>query len=703
MQRQHSDNTTMMAKALVTLVMVLAMALASNVRAADRMIKDKELKEKLTQAMEEEIEAGRAVMVSTLLDQPARDRCEVDLVPPSRSKLDPEEVYLRACHSVVVIGRLNKCTSCPKWHAAFVSGFIISEAGIVATSSHILKGSDRTTLGVMTYDGRVYPVKEVLASQRDVDIAFLRIDRKGLIPLPVRSEAPVGSRVFVLSHAAGQLYTFTEGMVSRHWIYQPDGKDGSPDSPPIPILSITADYARSSSGAPVLDESCAVVGIVNRTKSIYHTTKKDVEQNLQMVLKHCTPSSSLLKLVGRPVDGAAARGPAHRTTSRKPVKRTVPPEPAGRTVSPEPAGRTVSPEPAGRTEISEWTRKQALEELAGLAFPQKKGKTGGSVPNRAERATAWLAKLNETKLDLGKDAYVKAISLYLKHQQTKGSPAGLPAAALWLADHIMSHGGLPESASKYAGWIQRLLPHAIDEAFTNKEYDKIRTLLPVLAKCSNRGSYSVYATLGTKLIASADPESDEVVVDILSMAMADTNMDADMRVGLVRFLYGNPEKVSNKKSDVHKGGDQGRTASARRIHFVPFSGKDLDGKEVSIEDFKGKVLLVDFWATWCSPCMREMPNVVATYSKFKDNGMAVLGVTLDKEGRSEKIRSVMKKTAMDWPQIYDCLCGKSRPSLLNNISSIPSTFLLDRTGRPRYTNLRGKELERRVAELVEEK
>ena len=111
-------------------------------------------------------------------------------------------------------------------------------------------------------------------------------------------------------------------------------------------------------------------------------------------------------------------------------------------------------------------------------------------------------------------------------------------------------------------------------------------------------------------------------------------------------------------------------------------------------------MIIDFWATWCGPCVREMPNVVATYEKYKDQGFAILGVTMDRAGVEDKIGDFMKKQGMDWPQIYDGKGWKTAPGVLNNIRSIPFTFLLDREGRVRYSKLRGDALGRRVAELL---
>ena len=136
--------------------------------------------------------------------------------------------------------------------------------------------------------------------------------------------------------------------------------------------------------------------------------------------------------------------------------------------------------------------------------------------------------------------------------------------------------------------------------------------------------------------------------------------------------------------------------------LTDLAGLDLDGKPVSREDFAGKVLLVDFWATWCVPCLMEMPNVVAAERRYRDEGFAVLGISLDRENAVERMREVMGEQGMTWPQLYDGGFWETRWAVENDILAIPAAFLIDRSGRVRYTNLTGEELHRRIEELLDE-
>jgi peroxiredoxin len=136
--------------------------------------------------------------------------------------------------------------------------------------------------------------------------------------------------------------------------------------------------------------------------------------------------------------------------------------------------------------------------------------------------------------------------------------------------------------------------------------------------------------------------------------------------------------------------------------FPTFKAPGLDGKPIELADYKGKILLVDFWATWCPPCVEELPYVQATYDKFHANGFDVLGVSLDNS--REDLESFVKRRKLPWRQVFYDEQGQpgGRNPLAQSlrVNAIPATFLLDREGRLVATALRGTELEREVQRLV---
>ncbi|WIO74568.1 TlpA disulfide reductase family protein [Porticoccaceae bacterium LTM1] len=134
--------------------------------------------------------------------------------------------------------------------------------------------------------------------------------------------------------------------------------------------------------------------------------------------------------------------------------------------------------------------------------------------------------------------------------------------------------------------------------------------------------------------------------------------------------------------------------------FVPFSGPDLDGNTISVSDYKGKVLLVDFWATWCGPCMKKVPELVALHNKYRDQGFEILGVSGDYEDEIDNVISTVEENGMSWPNIYDN--GVKEAQTLNDVSYIPYTILLDKTGKARYFDLHGERLAGKIEELLAE-
>lgn len=148
------------------------------------------------------------------------------------------------------------------------------------------------------------------------------------------------------------------------------------------------------------------------------------------------------------------------------------------------------------------------------------------------------------------------------------------------------------------------------------------------------------------------------------------------------------------------GADIQRSLVAGSV-FPGFEEKDLTGKPLSLAALRGKVVLVDFWATWCRPCVAELPSVARTYRRYQDAGFEIVGLSLD-EDRS-KLEGFLKQNNVTWPQYFDGQGWENKLARKYGVQSIPATFLLDREGKIIAKDLRGAELEAAVAKAVQTK
>jgi thiol-disulfide isomerase/thioredoxin len=142
----------------------------------------------------------------------------------------------------------------------------------------------------------------------------------------------------------------------------------------------------------------------------------------------------------------------------------------------------------------------------------------------------------------------------------------------------------------------------------------------------------------------------------------------------------------------------------------------VDGRKVDIKDYRGKVVLVDFWATWCGPCIKEIPNIKQVYAAYRDKGFEIIGISLENarlaaddtpaqaEEKHAKAKKVLNdftaKTDMPWPQYYDGKHWKNDISTRFGIAGIPAMFLIDQEGKIVTTEARGEKLEAEVKRLL---
>lgn len=178
-----------------------------------------------------------------------------------------------------------------------------------------------------------------------------------------------------------------------------------------------------------------------------------------------------------------------------------------------------------------------------------------------------------------------------------------------------------------------------------------------------------------------------------------------MDISKVEPLYkGLSESLRNSK----EGKDFAATIEKERKTSVgamapEFVQNDVNDKPVKLSDFRGKYVLLDFWASWCGPCRAENPHVVEAYNEYKDKNFTVLGVSLDQPGKKDAWLAAIEKDGLTWTHVSDLKYWENEVAQLYGVRGIPQNYLIDPTGKIVGKNLRGDALKKKLAEVIANK
>lgn len=207
-------------------------------------------------------------------------------------------------------------------------------------------------------------------------------------------------------------------------------------------------------------------------------------------------------------------------------------------------------------------------------------------------------------------------------------------------------------------------------------------------------AYNIYQTSVDRFLSRKGGSPVAALVLGFSYDM-DPNKNAELLEKRFVFLRGKALETGYAKN-IKQAIENGKIGAVG-TQAIDFSQPDSAGKQISLSQFKGKYVLLDFWASWCQPCRRENPNIVAAFNQFKDKNFAILSVSIDQD-RANWLQAI-KTDNLTWTHVSD-LQGRNAAAQLYHVNSIPQNFLIDPNGNVIAKNLRGEDLKNKLAEIL---
>lgn len=252
--------------------------------------------------------------------------------------------------------------------------------------------------------------------------------------------------------------------------------------------------------------------------------------------------------------------------------------------------------------------------------------------------------------------------------------------------------------NKGQGAIQKKIAN-----FRNDNMQKMQTAMQSNDTITAKGIQEEFTKLQEELTAYNVMFAEQNPKAFISVLMLE-NMFYQPNVDIekIKKIYTNLDKAIQDTKPGKKIGEMITNHNAAVVGkpAPEFSAPNPEGKTVSLKESLGKVTIIDFWASWCAPCRKENPNVVALYNEFHEQGLNIIGVSLDKEGDAEKWKKVIADDQLSWNQVSNLKYWNDPVAKLYNVQSIPATFILDANGVIVAKDLRGEELKAKIKELL---
>lgn len=226
-----------------------------------------------------------------------------------------------------------------------------------------------------------------------------------------------------------------------------------------------------------------------------------------------------------------------------------------------------------------------------------------------------------------------------------------------------------------------------------KEYTKLQTEMGETSKAK----YVDYANTHPKSFISVliiEGMSNDPTVDSKKIETMYNGLDESLK----NSKHGKTVKTKIAALKLPSVGASATPAAPAAKWRTDFSAPNPEGKTVSLKESLGKVTIVDFWASWCGPCRRENPNVVAIYNEFHSKGLNIIGVSLDED--PVKWKEAIVKDKLTWTHVSNLKGWEEPIAKQYKVESIPATFILDQSGKIVAQDLRGEELKAKIIELL---